>query len=423
MNSYKYKNVNKKQFIGDTRITLDAKHKEIMHYFKELKKSLPGKKSRLQESREAFKELNSIENNNLTKEQLDKKFYLSKDIQTLESEIADIESNKEEYDYYLNTAPLLYIYYENLETTANESIADTTTASSNSKIQSSITAAADSHKITEFFGEVPVNNSQKQSSKYTTTKMDSYFETVDKFKRADILDKFMKKIDPTYFGKILYEENFTMCETCKVERTLIRSEGILLCDQCNEAEFVVVCSEKPSPKEKPCGDSYYAYKRSNHFAEWLSQIQAKESTEISAEVFDQILVEIKKERIKDMSKITADKMRDYLKKLKLNKYYEHIPYIIYRLNGLKPPTIGKELEEKLRIMFKEIQQPFESVCPTNRKNFLSYSYVLYKFFELLGLDEYKNRFTLLKSRTKLHDQDKIWRDICKLTKWQYIPSI
>ena len=409
--------INKKQFIGDTRVTLDAKHKEIMHYFKELKKSLPGKKTRLIEAQDTLKELNSIENNNLTKEQHDKKFYLSKEIQQLESDIADIESNKEEHEYYLNTAPLLYIYYENLETTANEDSSNDP-HDSHSPSKSASSSPTDGPMITEFFTETP-----KNPKKYTATKMDAYFESVDKFKRADILDKFMKKIDPTYFSKILYEENFNMCDTCKVERTLIRSEGILLCDQCQEIEYVVVCSEKPSPKDKPCGDSYYAYKRSNHFAEWLSQIQAKESTEISAEIFDQILVEIKKERIKDMSKITADKMRDYLKKLKLNKYYEHIPYIIYRLNGLKPPTIGKELEEKLRLMFKEIQQPFETVCPTNRKNFLSYSYVLYKFFELLGLDEYKNRFTLLKSRTKLHEQDKIWRDICKLTKWQYIPSI
>ncbi len=155
----------------------------------------------------------------------------------------------------------------------------------------------------------------------------------------------------------------------------------------------------------------------------LSQIQAKESTDIPQEVFDQILVEIKKDKIKDLSKITQKKMRTYLKTLGLNKYYEHIPYIIFRITGIKPPQIRKELEEKLKVMFKEIQQPFEEVCPPNRKNFLSYSYVNYKFFELLGLDEFKNRFTLLKSRTKLHEQDKIWRDICKITKWQYIPSI
>ena len=46
----------------------------------------------------------------------------------------------------------------------------------------------------------------------------------------------------------------------------------------------------------------------------------KESTEIPKEVFDKILVEIKKERITNMVKITQTKLRKILKKLKLNKY-------------------------------------------------------------------------------------------------------
>jgi hypothetical protein len=425
MTTQSYKNISKKQFVGDNRVTLDAKHKEMMNYFRELKKSLPIKKKRYIDAQEELSSLEKIENSKLSKDQLDQKFFLTEELKNLNQEIDDIESNKEENDYFLNTASLLYIYYENLEKTANEKedIPIQKKTSSSSNINENIDE--NSPTITDFFGGNPVkkNLSSNRSSKLTSTKMDEYFQTEDKFMRADILDKFMKKIDPTYFNKHLYEENINLCDTCKIERTLIRSEGIILCEQCLEVEYVVVCSEKPSPKDKPCGDSYYAYKRSNHFAEWLSQIQAKESTEISQDVFDLILFEIKKERIKDMSKITPEKMRQYLKKLKLNKYYEHIPYIIYRLNGIKPPTFSKELEEKLRFMFKEIQQPFEEVCPSKRKNFLSYSYVLYKFFELLGLDNYKKQFSLLKSRTKLHEQDKIWRDICKITKWQYIPSI
>jgi len=515
----------KKHSIGDNRITLDAKHKEMMRYFKELKKSLPFKKKKVLELQLKLDKLNELENNKLSKDQIDQKYFISVEIDRLKQDIIDIENDKEENNYYLNAGPYLIEYYENLDRISNEK--EDGSSPPPDKKYSTI-----SPKITDFFGGNPpksspkiiinndnnyhndddpdyvedyaddyaedyaedyvngnncddadvindangngcndvgvingndangngcndvgvingndanagsdvedcgeddedntdnngskVSDMSKSTGKYTSTKMDDYIQSIDRFKRTDIRDKYMRKIDNTYFSKILYEENVNMCNNCNIERMLIRSEGILLCEECQEAEYVVVCSDKPSPKDKPGGDSYYAYKRSNHFAEWLSQIQAKESTEICQEIFDQILVEIKKERIKDMSKITHDKMRDYLKKLKLNKYYEHIPYIIYRLNGVKPPTIGKELEEKLRLMFKEIQQPFEEVCPPSRKNFLSYSYVLYKFFELLGLDEFKNRFTLLKSRSKLHDQDKIWRDICKITKWEYIPSI
>lgn len=124
-----------------------------------------------------------------------------------------------------------------------------------------------------------------------------------------------------------------------------------------------------------------------------------------------------------MSKLTPKKLRDILKKLDKNKYYEHVPHIINRLNGLPPPTISRETEEELRRMFKEIEETFIKYCPKNRKNFLSYSYVLHKFFQLLELDEFLPCFMLLKSREKLHQQDLIWKKICEELRWEFIPSV
>jgi len=43
---------------------------------------------------------------------------------------------------------------------------------------------------------------------------------------------------------------------------------------------------------------------------------------------------------------------------------------------------------------------------------LSYSYVLYKFCELLSEDKYLKYFPLLKSKEKLYQQDVIWKKIC-----------
>lgn len=122
--------------------------------------------------------------------------------------------------------------------------------------------------------------------------------------------------------------------------------------------------------------------------------------------------------------ITPKKIKGYLKKLGYSKYYEHAVYIIYRLSGKQPPKLPPELEEKLRHMFKELQEPFAKVCPKDRKNFLSYSYVLHKCVELLGYDEYKELFPLLKSREKLHSQDKIWKEMCeKYLHWEFIKSV
>ena len=85
--------------------------------------------------------------------------------------------------------------------------------------------------------------------------------------------------------------------------------------------------------------------------------------------------------------------------------------------------MSHELEETLRMMFKDIQKPFDDNCPTERKNFLSYSYVLYKMCELLGEDEYLQYFPLLKSKEKLYQQDVIWRLITQQLRWEFIPTV
>jgi hypothetical protein len=152
-------------------------------------------------------------------------------------------------------------------------------------------------------------------------------------------------------------------------------------------------------------------------------VQGKESTDIPESIFKNILEEIKKEKIRDIKKISYQKMREILKKLHINKYYEHINYIINRINGVPTPHFTPELEEKLCNMFKEIQGPFLRHCPKERKNFLSYSYVLFKFFELLKLDEHLRFFPLLKSREKLAVQDQIFKCICEDLNWPFYPSL
>lgn len=150
---------------------------------------------------------------------------------------------------------------------------------------------------------------------------------------------------------------------------------------------------------------------------------AKESTEIPQDVYDKIMAEIKKNRIRNVNGITLPKMKQILKKLKLNQYYEHIPHIISQITGNPPPTISRDTEEKLKIMFRQIQEPFARHCPRDRINFLSYSYVLHKFCQLLELDDFVKCFPLLKSREKLRNQDEIWKKICYDLKWQFYPSI
>jgi hypothetical protein len=124
-----------------------------------------------------------------------------------------------------------------------------------------------------------------------------------------------------------------------------------------------------------------------------------------------------------MAEITPKKIKEILKRLKSNKYYEHVPHIINKLNGIPIPHFESDLEEKLRTMFKMIQPSFLKHAPADRKNFLSYAYVLHKFLQLLGKDEYLLSFPLLKSRDKLYLQDQIFKKICEDLQWQFIPSL
>jgi hypothetical protein len=213
------------------------------------------------------------------------------------------------------------------------------------------------------------------------------------------------------------------CDKCNIAREEVSDEGILVCPNCGSEEYMLVVSDFPSFRDPPKERNNYAYKKINHLNEILNQFQAKESTIIPNEVMNEVVLEIKKRRIQNVAELTEKDMREILKKLNRSKYYEHATHIISRLNGNPPPTITPEIEEKIRTMFQEIQAPFLIYCPDDRTNFLSYSYILYKFFELLELDEYKVYFPLLKSRDRLIAHDQIWAKICDYLKWEFIRSV
>jgi hypothetical protein len=238
----------------------------------------------------------------------------------------------------------------------------------------------------------------------------------------DLINDYMSSVDDS-FNKGITNYNLDKCKLCKqtMKYSLIDSE--LVCTHCGFTEDIIINSEKVSYKDPPREANYFAYKRMNHFNEWLAQFQAKETTEIPEEIYQNLYQEINKNMNIDIQKITHKQVREILKKLEYNKYYEHIPHIINVLNGKKAPKLSTQEEAQLRNLFKEIQIPFTNNCPEDRKNFLSYSYVLHKFCELLEYDYLLPHFPLLKSREKLLQQDKIWKLICKDLNWQYIPSI
>lgn len=395
-----FKEKKKKKIKDVIEPTLDAKHKDYLAKIDETKNSLPHLENRLKNLQREFEKLDKIPMWEISDEDLESKFQIKDNIDELKSEIKNIYNNNDEDDYFLNTSHILFNYYEK-----------------KNKGENSVNIEQQSNKksVLNFF--------QKDIPKKVDVKKDDPDnDKYNNMSKSDILSCYLNYTSENYIPEFENEED-NYCPNCNIENKIHCAEGINICPQCGYQNYILIDYDKPSYKDPPREISYFAYKRINHFNEWLAQFQAKESTEISKDIYDSIKEEIYKEKITDLTELTPQKLREILKKLKLNKYYEHTPHIINRLNGVPAPMMSRETEEKLRIMFREIQTPFLKHCPKQRKNFLSYSYVLHKFVQLLGLDEYLECFPLLKSKDKLHEQDLIWKKICEELEWEFIRSI
>ena len=110
-----------------------------------------------------------------------------------------------------------------------------------------------------------------------------------------------------------------------------------------------------------------------------------------------------------------------LKKLKLQKYYNHVFAITARLSGRAAPQLSTLQEEKLLAMFQMVQEPFQRHCPPDRTNMISYSYVLRKLVEILGWHSLVDYFPLLKSRHKVYLRTRSGRK--SATTWAFTSQI
>ena len=160
----------------------------------------------------------------------------------------------------------------------------------------------------------------------------------------------------------------------------------------------------------------FSYRRENHFQEWLNCFQAKESTTLlkkeaaaqknreDTSVVEMVAQKCAEMGYMDRATIEMHHVREALKSLRLSKYYENQQQITTRISGRPAPTMTPQQEEQVRCMFSAIIPLFEKHKPSDRRNFLSYAYCLYKFCELMGWDQFLPCFTLLKGPDKLKKQ-------------------
>ena len=355
--------------------TLDNKHKNMVKQFATKKLELNNIKDDLDKINN---ELIELENNRIhftptlmkqRAELLDKK-------EDFELELNRLTSNYDEMDYYDNVGDLIINYYN-----TSDNVTDTRV----------------SYNILDLLSNTAIQPESTNNS------------------RAVLLEKYCQRIDGTRINHDDGSNRIKYCNECNIEKLLIISESSYICPCCGSVDVIILDEDRQIKDYSP-------YRRLNHFKEWLNQFQAKQSPDIPEQIFIDIVRELNKTRVNDLSIITRTKMKNILKKLKYNSYYEHIHYIINKINNLPPPKITRDMERVFISMFIKIQDPWEKFKNINRKNFLSYSYVLHKFCELLELDHLLECFSLHKDSDKIMENDQIWYKICKSLNWEYISS-
>ena len=381
----------------DNYNTLDSYHKKYIKRF-DNKKELNKLQKQLHSLDLKYNKLLKKDLSKCNKKEIEQRINLKDTINEIKNKIDNIIKKKDESLYYLKTMDELELYYKK-------------TDKEEKKIKHK---KEEKQSIMDFL----LNKNKKKQNN-----LNNFITKEKKIDKKQIFNDYLLKLNNNKKNKIEYVKNYTFCDKCNREKVLIPAEALYVCYGCGECNSTLIDSDKPSYKEPILEVCSFSYKRNTHFIECLNKFQALETTTIPQNVYDLILKEISKEKITDLKTITSSKMRSILKKINKTKYYEHIFHIINKINGVPPPKLSKELEDKMILMFKQTQDPFSKICPDDRTNFLSYSYVIRKLLEILNETEYIKYFPLLKSREKLYQQDVMWKAICNDLGWPFNPSI
>jgi hypothetical protein len=335
---------------------------------------------------------------------------------------------EDEEAYYRDTAHLLFHYYDSVE--KGNGVAATPPAAPAPVGSHKVTVGLKQRSVLDF---VKIEDDSPPAAAPTPQQVRPV-DAASKFSRmtrAELLDSFMRRInkdyapepdkaDPRYMRKSLAEVECGHCGS--TERVLVPNEGFLHCLDCDTIEYVTLDSDRPSYRDPPRELSYLCYKRSNHLNEWLSQTQGREYTNIPDSIYDAIMLELKRQKITNRATLERKKLKEILKKLGLNRYFEHLNYIHTLITGKPSIRIPPNIEAQFKRMFAQIQAPFLKHAPPNRKNCLSYSFSLSRMADLLGYDEIQAYLPRLKSKAKREEQNRLWKLICEDLGWEYSPQ-
>jgi hypothetical protein len=244
-----------KNFNTSVKKTLDIQHSSKVSQIQDFESKFNDLKQQLKRIHSKIDELTKLKKTvGLTDKEFDDYIILIDKRDDIQREVESLSEQMNEVDYYVNTAPILFKYYDILEKGAGDE-------DNYNKVD------VGEKSILKFFIKPVIEEEEKKDTKDD---------------RASLLDKYLSFTDDNYVNKIPTDIN-DCCKHCGSSNMfMLPNDGINYCNDCCSVEYITIDHDKPSYKDPPLEVSYFCYKRINHLNEceniykvWIYFVYAK----------------------------------------------------------------------------------------------------------------------------------------------------
>ena len=186
---FNYRNISKKSNYlkknKDVRITLDAKHNEQITKLRVRQKNIPLLLLKLKRN---IQKLDMVDNINKRKE-------LEIKISKIKKKIIKLKNKKNIVNYYLKTGNFLYNYYNNIKISNNykKSKNNFLDKKNNIIVKNKVNDEKSFNSVVDFFNNKQTNQTKQNS--YVSTKISTFIETNNDFKRTNYLNEYLIMIE------------------------------------------------------------------------------------------------------------------------------------------------------------------------------------------------------------------------------------
>ena len=254
------------------------------------------------------------------------------------------------------------------------------------------------------------NNKRKDSTEKEQIDMDYYIAKIVLDENKDhYIQRFVEQFTHLTYKAPDLHINFQMCLECNEPYTFDERNAVKACLICGYSECIQVF--KSSYQDEMSFNKKTLYKKLKAFKDNLERITCLNRKELTNDVVPIIRKNI-------IGEITVKKVKKCLKDNGYKVFFKYKYYVFYQLTGRKV-IINSDQERKLIQMFNELHTIFNTLKERKlivRKNIYKYEFILFKFFEMLNIENnvVENPIVLKKNRL-IHEEE--WKLITDYSSW------